>query len=124
LKRFREGERAAIQTEKGEKPAEETMRLLEEGRTLDEIAAMRGRRRSTIVSMVSDLVERGMVEYQAVWVDQARHAAIEAACAKIGLEKLSPLKEALPPDYTYDDIRLVVAFLRSRTGGKAAAAAR
>ncbi len=123
LKRFREGARAAVQADKGEKPVEETMRLIVEGRTLDEIAAIRGRRRSTIVSMVSDLVERGMVEYQPAWVDQERQAAIEAACATIGTEKLSPLKEALPPEFAYDDIRLVVAYLRSRSEGMAAAAA-
>ena len=123
LKRFREGARAAVQKDTGEKPVEETMRLLAEGRTLDEIATIRGRRRSTIVSMVSDLVERGMVEYQSAWVDHARQAAIEAACARIGLEKLSPLKEALPPEFTYDDIRLVVAYLRSRGEGQAAAVA-
>ena len=122
LKRFREGARAAVQAEKGEKPVEETMRLIAEGRTLDEIATARGRRRSTIVSMVSDLVERGMVEYQPEWVDQGRQAAIEAACANIGMEKLSPLKEALPPEFSYDDIRLVVAYLRSRSEGMAAAA--
>jgi ATP-dependent DNA helicase RecQ len=124
LNRFREGARAAVQTDKGEKPVEETMRLLAEGRTLDEIAAIRGRRRSTIVSMVSDLVERGMIEFQPAWVDQARQAAIETACAKIGVEKLSPLKDVLPPEFTYDDIRLVVAFLRSQNDDQAAAAAR
>jgi ATP-dependent DNA helicase RecQ len=123
LKRFESGARAAVRTDKGETPAEETMRLLGEGRGLDEIATIRGRRLSTIVSMVADLVERGMVEYNPGWVDQSRHEAIEAACARIGMEKLSPLKEALPPDFSYEDIRLVVAFLRSRSEGMAEAAA-
>jgi len=122
LKRFRDGARAAVDPDKKEKPAEETMRLLNEGRTLDEIAEIRGRRRSTIVSMVSDLVERGLVEYQSSWVDSSRQEAIEAACAKIGIETLTPLKESLPPEFTYDDIRLVVAFLRTR-GEEASAAA-
>ena len=112
LKRFREGARAAVVPGKKEKPEEETMRLLAEGRTFEEVAAIRGRQRSTIVSMVSDLVERGLVEFQPEWVDRTKHGAIEAACAKIGLEKLTPLKEALPPDFTYDEIRLVVAYLR------------
>jgi ATP-dependent DNA helicase RecQ len=123
LKRFREGARAAAAPEKREKPEEETMRLLAEGRTLDEIAVIRGRRRSTIVSMVSDLVERGMVEYQPAWVEQGKQSAIEEACAKLGLEKFSPLKESLPPEYTYDEIRLVVALVRSRNEEKSAAAA-
>jgi len=64
LKRFGEGARAAVDPDKKEKPAEETIRLLNEGRTLDEIAELRGRRRSTVVSLVADLVERGLVEYQ------------------------------------------------------------
>jgi len=122
LKHFREGARAAVEPGKKEKPMDETMRLLDEGRTLDEIAEIRGRRRSTIVSMVSDLVERGLVEFQQVWVDQARQAVIEAACAEIGLEKLTPLKEALPPEFTYDDIRLVVSYLRARGDEQASAA--
>ena len=92
------------------------MRLLAEGRSLDEIAAIRERRRSTIVSMVSDLVVRGMVEFQPAWVDQGRKTAIEAACAKFGMERLSPLKEALPPDFTYDEIRLVVAMFAAGMG--------
>ena len=73
---------------------------------------MRGRQRSTIVSMISDLVQRGEVEFQPGWVDQARENQIEKACAEFGIEKLSPLKEALPPEFMYDEIRLVVARLR------------
>jgi len=122
LKRFREGARAAVVPGKKEKPEEETMRLLAEGRTFEEVAAIRGRQRSTIVSMVSDLVERGLVEFQPAWVDRTKHEAIEAACAKIGLEKLTPLKEALPPDFTYDEIRLVVAYLRKLSESKASVA--
>jgi hypothetical protein len=34
---------------------------------------------------------------------------IEAACNKLGIEWLKPLKEALPPEITYEEIRLVVA---------------
>ena len=37
---------------------------------------------------------------------------IEAACAKMGIERLKPLKDALPPEITYDEIRLVVARVR------------
>ena len=40
---------------------------------------------------------------------------IEAACTRAGLDQLDrlrPLKDALPPEVTYDEIRLVVARLR------------
>jgi len=37
---------------------------------------------------------------------------IEAACARAGIERLKPAKDILPPEITYDEIRLVVAKLR------------
>lgn len=88
--------------------------MLAQGRTLDEVAVIRGRQRSTIVSMVSDLVERGEVEFQPGWVDQEKQKNIEDACGRLGLGKLTPLKDALPPEITFDEIRLVVARLRQQ----------
>ncbi len=122
LKRFRDGARAAV-PDKKITPSEETILLIEEGKTLDEIAVIRGRRRSTIVSMVSDLVERGLLEFQNSWVEEDRQRQIEATAANLGLERFSPIKEVLPPDFTYDEIRLVVAKLRRRNGGQSMAAA-
>ena len=122
LRRFREGARAAT-PDKRITPSEETILLIEDGKTLDEIAIIRGRRRSTIVSMVSDLVERGLVEFQPEWVEEDRQRKIEAAAAGLGLERITPVKEALPPDFTFDEIRLVVANLRRRSGGQSLAAA-
>lgn len=115
LKRFQTGDRATAPNKKSS-PSEETIRLIEEGKNLDEIAAIRGRRRSTIVSMVSDLVERGLVEFKHEWVEQARQAEIETAALNVGLGQFTPIKEALPPDFSYDEIRLVVANLRRRRG--------
>jgi ATP-dependent DNA helicase RecQ len=112
LREFEKGSRSSPAPEKKVSPAAETMRLLAEGRTLDEIAAIRGRQRSTIVSLISDLVERGEVEFQANWVDHDKQNKIEDACGKLGLSKLTPIKEALPPGFTYEEIRLVVARLR------------
>jgi ATP-dependent DNA helicase RecQ len=114
LRRFEKGSRSSPVAEKKLSPAAETMQLLAEGRTFDEIAAVRGRQRSTIVSLVSDLVERGEVEFQPGWVDQEKQKKIEDVCVRIGLEKLAPLKESLPPEFTYEEIRLVVARLRSQ----------
>jgi ATP-dependent DNA helicase RecQ len=121
LKRFRDGARAAA-PDKKITPSEETILLIGQGKTLDEIAALRGRRRSTIVSMVSDLVERGLVEFQDGWVDEGRQREIEAVAANLGLERITPVKEALPPDFTFDEIRLVVADLRRRRGDQSMAA--
>ena len=73
---------------------------------------IRGRQVATVVNAVANLVERGDLEFQPAWIDRNKQAVIEAACAKLGLEWLKPLKDALPPEVTYDEIRLVVARLR------------
>ena len=103
---------AAAAPEKKPKPAQETMRLLAEGRTLDEIAKIRGRQLRTVISMIADLVGRGDIEFQPAWVDFEKQKSIQAACARLGFDRLAPLKESLPPEITYEDIRLVVARLR------------
>ena len=122
LTRFRDGARA-LAPDKKITPSEETIQLIEQRKTLDEIAAIRGRRYSTIVSMVSDLVERGLVEFQESWVGQERQREIETAAATLGLERVTPIKDALPPDFTFDEIRLVIANLRRRSGSQSMSAA-
>ena len=114
IERFRQGARATTVIEKKSRPAEETLRLLAEGRSFEEIAAIRGRRPTTIISLVATLVEKGELEFQSNWVDKDRKAVIEAACAQHGLEWLKPLKDAVPPEITYDEIRLVAASLRRK----------
>ena len=111
LEKFREGERAAG-SEKSAKPADETLRLLNEGRTLEEIAQIRGRQVSTVASAVANLLETGQVEFQPGWVSREKQSVIEAACAKIGLDRLKPLKDILPPEITYDEIKLIVGKVR------------
>ncbi|MGA8866149.1 MAG: RecQ family ATP-dependent DNA helicase [Candidatus Sulfotelmatobacter sp.] len=112
LERYRNGARAAAVPEKKTAPALQTMRLLAEGRSFEDIAQIRGRQVATVVNAVANLVERGDLEFQPAWIDRNKQAVIEAACAKLGLEWLKPLKDALPPEVTYDEIRLVVAQLR------------
>ncbi len=116
LRRFRDGARAAAPLGKKPMPAEETMAMLARGLTLAEIAEARGRQLRTIVAMVADLVEQGRVPFQPSWVDAKKWTAIEAACRRLGLDRLRALKDALPPEITYDDIRLVVSQLRRTQG--------
>ena len=55
------------------------------------------------------------MEFRTEWIDRSRLLMIEAACATLGLERLErlkTLKDVLPPEITYDEIRLVVARLR------------
>ena len=115
LENFRRGERATAPTTKKSAPALETLQLLAQGRSLGEIAQVRGRQIGTVVSSIVSLVENGDVEFQPAWVDRNKQAVIEAACYRMGLDKierLRSLKEILPPECTYDEIRLVLAHLR------------
>ncbi|HTQ62980.1 MAG TPA: RecQ family ATP-dependent DNA helicase [Candidatus Solibacter sp.] len=120
LKEFARGARFAAQDEQKPKPAEETMRLLAEGRTFAEIAKARGRQVSSVVELVVRLMEKGELEFQPGWIGSEKQAEIEKMCALLGVERLKPLKEALPPEITFEDIRLVVARLRMERGDKSA----
>ena len=112
LERYDDGARASAVAEKKTAPALETMRLLVAGHSFEDIAKIRGRQLSTVVNAVANLVERGDLEFQAAWIDRNKQAVIEAACAKVGINGLKPLKDVLPPEITYDEIRLVLARVR------------
>lgn len=112
LERFRNGERARVDATRGPRPAEETLRLLEEGRTFEEIAQIRNRKLSSVISLVAEMVERGEIDFQSEWLAQGRFDQIANACQRCGMERLKPIKEALPEEITYEQIRLVAAQLR------------
>ncbi|HEY1656858.1 MAG TPA: RecQ family ATP-dependent DNA helicase [Candidatus Sulfotelmatobacter sp.] len=111
LERFRSGERAGW-AQRESKPAEETLRLLHEGKSLVEIAQARGRQLSTIVATVALLLENGQAEFQEEWVSRDRQSVIGAACSKLGIQSLKVLKDSLPPEISYDEIKLVAGRMR------------
>ena len=83
--------------------------LLEEGQSFAEIAVIRGRQLSTIINSVAELVEAGDLEFKPGWVEPNKLQEIEAACARLGSAALRPIKDAVSPEITFNDIRLVVA---------------
>jgi len=118
---FRQGQRADSSWKaKPSRPAEETLKLLAEGRTFDEIAQIRQRTLRAVISLVADLIERGEAEFQPGWLAPERYNQIAAACHKLGMDRLKPLKEALPPEVPYEEIRLVIARLRTENTSKVA----
>jgi uncharacterized protein YpbB len=46
------------------------------------------------------------------WIGAERRQQIREVCARVGLEWIKPIKEALPEDVTFDEIRLVLAEIR------------
>ncbi|HEX4783156.1 MAG TPA: RecQ family ATP-dependent DNA helicase [Candidatus Sulfotelmatobacter sp.] len=127
LQQYREGMRASVAPEKKTAPALETLQLLAEGKSFEDIARIRGRQIATVVNAVATLVEGGEVQFNPEWIDRNKLAVIEAACERqdmASLLRLRTLKDALPPEITYDEIRLVVAKLRHASGRNNSSAAR
>jgi len=117
LLRFREGARASNEgNSKASSPAKETLRLLAEGRAFEEIAQIRARTLRAVVSLVADMIERGEAEFQPNWLSPERYNQIATSCRQLGMDRLKPLKEALPREIPYEEIRLVIAHLRTESG--------
>jgi ATP-dependent DNA helicase RecQ len=113
LRNFGGGARAATTAAREPAPAEQTLRLLNEGRSFEEIARIRARQVSTVVCTVANLVETGQVKLDPKWISPDAQPLIEAACLKQGIERLKDIKDAVPPYVSFDDIRLVVSHLRA-----------
>jgi ATP-dependent DNA helicase RecQ len=113
LRNFGGGARANPTVAREAAPAEQTLRLLNEGRSFEEIARIRARQISTVVCTVASLIETGQVKLDSKWISPDAQPLIEAACLKQGVERLKDIKEAVPPYVSFDDIRLVVAHLRA-----------
>ncbi len=122
IKKFRAGSRAGARTEKMSCPAEETIRLLAQGKTLEEIAQHRERQLGSVTNLVADLIEEGRLAFQPNWVASPKRTQIEQACKRLGIERLRTIKDALPEEITYDEIRLVIAHIRRRKMDSEAAA--
>jgi ATP-dependent DNA helicase RecQ len=123
LQRFENGERASNNWQAAAShPREDTLQLLEEGRTFEEIAQIRSRKVSTVMEMVAKLIEEGETDFRMQWFSSERYAQIASAVQKFGKERLKPVKEALPEEITYGEIRLVAAHLRTQKKEKSAQA--
>jgi ATP-dependent DNA helicase RecQ len=94
--------------------ADETLRLLNEGKSFEEIAQIRGRQLSTVIGAVADLIEKRRLEYRIEWVGEENHRRIAEVIARLGSQWLKPLRAELPPEITYEQIRLVVAAVRAQ----------
>ena len=113
LRNFGGGARAAPIVSRDPAPAEQTLRLLHEGHSFEEIARIRARQISTVICTVASLIETGQVKLEPKWISPDAQPLIEAACFKLGVERLRDIKDAVPPYISFEDIRLVVAHMRA-----------
>jgi len=114
LREFDAGKRAVMATRKESSPADQTLTLLSQGASFEEIARRRDRQVSTIVCTVASLIESGRTELNPAWLSPGAQPHIEEACEKVGIEKLAEIKAAVPPFVSYNDVRLVVAYVRAQ----------
>jgi ATP-dependent DNA helicase RecQ len=123
ISQFRQGARADETTDKKLPARQETLKLALEGKTLEEIARIRGRQLGSVVELVASMVESGELVFQSAWVEAGKYIEIEKACVQHGMERLKPLKDSLPPEITFEQIRLVAAHLRYEQAKQGRAAA-
>jgi len=114
LREFDGGKHAPAPVEQKQSAAEETLRMLGQGKTLEEIAQVRDRQVATIVSTVATLIESGRVELRPEWISPGAQPHIEQACTKVGAERLAEIKAIVPAFISYNDVRLVVAHVRAQ----------
>ncbi len=91
----------------------ETRYLVAQGMSLSEVAEQRGISETTIRSHLEKLVqEGGTVELDHLMPSEDRRTKIEAAFKEVGEARLTPIRDMLGEDYSWDEIAVVRLALR------------
>ncbi len=88
---------------------QETLELYKQNLTIEEIAQKRNLAIGTIASHIEKLILSGEEISIDKFVDIYRQEHIIRAMSILGIERLAPIKEKLGDDYSYEEIRLVMA---------------
>ncbi|MFQ5637670.1 MAG: RecQ family ATP-dependent DNA helicase [bacterium] len=83
-----------------------TLELFRKGNTIEEIAEMRNLTTGTVYEHISELVSKGLVNVSAV-VPAERLKTISDVIHRLGFTAYRMIKDQLPKDFTYDEIRCV-----------------
>jgi ATP-dependent DNA helicase RecQ len=112
---------SVIADRKGASTAELTWTLWQDGKTIGDIATARGLSCSTITGHLVELIQQGRnIDLDRILTAE-RRAVILRAAAQAGGDRLTPIKALLPPDVSFDEIRLVLAQQQAKTGGECSA---
>ncbi len=91
--------------------AYDSLMLFRSGQTVAEVAASRGLAVTTIETHLSYYIYQGAIELRELVTDDKK-IKIQDAVESYGAEKLAPLKEVLGEEYSYGEIKAVVAWMR------------
>lgn len=87
---------------------QETFQLYKAGKTVDEICSIRNLKKSTIEEHLATYVFNGMLDI-ASFVTPQKQVLIRKVIDKHGAMALSPIKQELGADFSYGEIRMVIA---------------
>ncbi len=94
---------------------DETYALYREGISIEEIGKQRGLTQITIEKHLADCILQGREVDISRYVTRADRALIEAVIARLGTERLRPLRDELPNHIDYCMIRFVIADMQRAT---------
>lgn len=86
----------------------ETLRLYQSGENIYEIAEERNIKLGTVLTHFYNLAKANKIKEFDSKLDKNKLKAIENAIKEVGNKKLKPIKEILPDEITYDEIKMVV----------------
>ena len=89
-----------------------TIKLIESGMTLDEVASARELSEATIISHIEKMLSSGeKINIEHLRLPKERFQKIKSAFEKSGGTFLSPVREMLGEDYTYEELKVARWFL-------------
>jgi ATP-dependent DNA helicase RecQ len=90
-----------------------TLQMYQAGQCIEDIARERNLKPSTIISHLAELIEAGEAIDVAALIRPGHYEVIVDAIQQVDGEALKPVKELLGDEYSYEEIRLAKALLRS-----------
>jgi ATP-dependent DNA helicase RecQ len=101
----------------GQKPGlthEITLQGIQQGLSLEEIAQRRSLTLGTIQSHVTKLIESGQKLSLAAILSEEKYQRIRAAIQQVGIGRLTPIKQVLPDEISFEEIRMVMTEMKSQ----------
>lgn len=98
---------------KKSKTNEQSFNLFLQGKSVKEIADQRDLTEGTIYKHLADFVAIGEIDVKEL-IDEQKIEEIKKACKGMDLKKLSPIKNRLGNEYSYDEIKLVLNSMKEQ----------